>query len=52
MFFKFIDLSLAVLGVHCCVSFSLVVMSRGCCLVAGVHGRLIAVACLVAEDGR
>ena len=40
-------LFLAVLGLCCCVGFSLVVASGGCSLV--VHGLLIVVADLVAE---
>ena len=49
-FFKklFIYLSLAVLGLSCCVGFSLVVTSGGYSLVA-VCGLLIAVASLVVE---
>ena len=44
----FIYLFLAVLGLHCCSGFSLVVTSRGYSLVA-VHGLLIVVASLAAE---
>ena len=41
---------MAVLGLGCCMGFSLVAVSGGYCLVE-VHGLLIAVACLVAEHG-
>ena len=41
---------LAVLGLHCCVGFSSVAVSRGCSLVA-VCGFLIVVASLVAKYG-
>ena len=41
---------MAVLGLGCSMSFSLVAVSGGYCLVE-VHGLLIAVACLVAEHG-
>ena len=41
---------LAVPGLHCCMGFSPVVVSGGCCLVAG-HGLLPAVASLLAEHG-
>ena len=44
----FMDLVLAVLGLHCCVGFSLVAVSRGNSLVA-IHGLLTVVAFLVAE---
>ena len=47
-FNNFINLFLAVLGLLCCVGFSLVVKSGDHCLVA-VGGLLIAVASLVAE---
>ena len=47
-FFLSIYLSLAVLGLSCCVGFSLVVTSGGYSLVA-VCGLLIAVASLVVE---
>ena len=46
--YNFIYLFLAVLGLHCCSGFSLVVASRAYSLVA-VHGLLTAVASLVAE---
>ena len=42
------DLVLAVLGLHCCMGFSLVAVSRGNSLVA-IHGLLTVVAFLVAE---
>ena len=41
---------MAVLGLHCCVGFSLFVESRGCSLGA-VRGLLIAGASLVSEAG-
>ena len=44
----FVYLSLAVLGLYCCMGFSLVAVSRGYSLVA-VHGLLIAVASLAVE---
>ena len=43
-------LFMAVLGLHCCVDFSLVVASRGYSLVV-VHELLIAVASFVAGHG-
>ena len=46
----FIYFILALLGLHCCVSFSLVVVSRGYSLVV-VCGLLITMASLVAEYG-
>ena len=46
--FSFIYSFLAVLGLRCCVGFSLVVASKGYCLGA-VLGLLAAVASLVAE---
>ena len=51
-FFKFIfeSIYLAVLGLHCCSGFSLVVASRGYSLVA-VLGLLIVVASLITEHG-
>ena len=45
-----IYLFLAVLGLHCCVGFSLVVAGRGYSLVT-VLGFLFVVACLVGEHG-
>ena len=45
---NFINLFLAVLGLHCCVGFSLVAVNGGYSLVA-VHGLLTAVASLVGE---
>ena len=45
-----IYLFLAVLGLHCCAGFSLVVASRDCTLVV-VRGLLFAVASLVVEPG-
>ena len=42
------DVVLAVLGLHCCMGFSLVAVSRGNSLVV-IHGLLTAVAFLVAE---
>ena len=52
LYFIYLCISLlAVLGLHCCVGFSLVVASRGCSLIA-VCGLLIAVVSLVAEHGR
>ena len=47
-FYNFIYLFLAVLGLHCCSGFSLVLASGGYSLVA-VHGFLIVVAFLVVE---
>ena len=47
---NFIYLFLAVLGLHCCVGFSLIVASGGHSL-ATVHRLLIAVASLVVEHG-
>ena len=47
--YKFIYL-LAVLGLCCCMGFSLVVVSRGCSLVT-VPGLLIVMASFVAEQG-
>ena len=47
---NFICLFLAVLGLHCCTGFSLVMESGGYSL-ASVRGLLIAVASLVAEHG-
>ena len=44
----FIYLSLAVLGLYCCMGFFLVAVSRGYSLVA-VHGVLIVVASLAVE---
>ena len=44
-------LFLTVLGLLCCVGFSLVVASRGCSLVAE-HGFIIAVASLVEHGSR
>ena len=49
-FFNFIYLLLTVLGLCCCVGFSLVVAIRVYSLVA-MHGFLIAVVSLVAEHG-
>ena len=49
LFFK-IDLFLAVLGLHCCLGFSLVSVSRGSPVVAMCR-LLIAVDSLVAEHG-
>ena len=46
--FLFFYLFLAVLGLHCCVGFSLVVANWGCTLVV-VCRLLIAVASLAAE---
>ena len=43
-------LFLAVLSLHCCASFSLLVASRGYSVVA-VYGLFIVVASLVAEHG-
>ena len=43
-------LFMALLGLHCCLGFSLVVESRGYSLVA-VHGLLIAVTSVVLERG-
>ena len=54
MFFlivRFFGSLLAVLGLHCCMGFSLVVVSRGYSLVA-MHGLLPAVASLVVQHGR
>ena len=48
--FTYLILFLAVLGLHCCMGFSLVVKSRGYSLVV-VHGLLIVRASLVAEHG-
>ena len=48
-FLKIIYLSLAVLSLHCCKSFSVVEESRRYSLV--VHGFLIGVASLAAERG-
>ena len=45
-----IDVFLSVLGLHCCVDFSLVVASRGCWLIAACR-LLSALASLVAEHG-
>ena len=51
LYFIYLCISLlAVLGLHCCAGFSLVVVSRGCSLIV-VCGLLIAVASLVAEHG-
>ena len=50
IYYNFICLFLAVLCLHYCVGFSLVVASMGYSLVA-VHGLLIEVASLVAEHG-
>ena len=41
---------LAVLALHCCVGFSLVMMHGGCSLVA-VHGLLLVVTSLVVVPG-
>ena len=41
---------MALLGLHCCLGFSLVVESRGYSLVV-VHGLLIAVTSVVLERG-
>ena len=41
---------MAVLGLCCCVGLFLVALSSGYCLVV-LHGLLIAMASLVAEDG-
>ena len=46
----FIYLLLAVLGLRCCLGFSLVAASEGCSL-ASVHGLAIAGASLVGEHG-
>ena len=48
-FFK-IFFIFTVLGLHCCLSFSLVAASGGCSPVTG-HGLLTAVASLVTERG-
>ena len=48
--FTYLILFLAVLGIHCCMGFSLVVKSRSYSLVVE-HGLLIVVASLVAEHG-
>ena len=48
--YKYFFLFLAVLGLHCCSGFSLVVASRGYSLVA-VLGLLIVVASLITEHG-
>ena len=51
LYFIYLCISLlAVLGLHCCAGFSLVVVSRGCSLIV-VCGLLIAVASLAAEHG-
>ena len=51
LYFIYLCISLlAVLGLHCCAGFSLVVASRGCSLIA-VCGLLIAVASLFLEHG-
>ena len=51
LYFIYVCISLlAVLGLHCCAGFSLVVVSRGCSLIV-VCGLLIAVASLAAEHG-
>ena len=44
------NLLMAMLGLHCCLGFSIVAASRGYSLVAA-HGLLIATASLVAEHG-
>ena len=41
---------MAMLGLHCCLEFSIVAASRGYSLVAA-HGLLIATVSLVAEHG-
>ena len=46
----FIYLFMAVLGLPCCLGFSLVAANEGCSLVA-VHGLLLVVASLVVEHG-
>ena len=48
--FNFTYLFLAVLGLCCCVGFSLVAGSRGCSLVAA-HGFLMMISSVVAEQG-
>ena len=50
MLYLFTYLFLAVLGLHCCTGFSLVVVSGGYSP-AGVHGLFIVVASLVVEHG-
>ena len=50
-FLIFFNLFLAMLSLHCCVGFSLVVANRGYSLVA-VHRLLIAVASLILEVHR
>ena len=49
-FYNFVYLFMALLGLHCCLGFSLVVESRGYSLVV-VHGLLIAVTSVVLERG-
>ena len=49
-YYYFVYLFLAVVGLCCCMGFSLVLMSCGYSLVA-VHGLLMAVASSVAEHG-
>ena len=46
----YLSWTLAVLGLHCCVSFSLVAEGRGCSRVA-VHRLLTVLASLVEEHG-
>ena len=49
LYFIYLCISLlAVLGLHCCAGFSLVVVSRGCSLIV-VCGLLIAVVSIVVE---
>ena len=48
--FVYLSLTLAVLGLHCCVGFSLVVEGRGCSRVT-VHRLLTVLASLVEEHG-
>ena len=50
IFFSLYVFTLAVLGLHCCIQLSLVVVSRGYPL-AVVHGLLSTVASLVLEHG-
>jgi len=49
-FLKSFCLFVAVLGLHCCMSFSLIMTSGGYSVVA-VHWLLIVITCLVSEHG-